>query len=206
MDDTAHPGPPAGVHQPVPTATLRPPTGVLFIEIFAGEGRLSQAVARLGVRTAPPQDLMTGGFDFSVEHEVRQLWVMWKHWAQSSDKLIFHFAPPCSTFSTARDRSPKTKLRSATHPEGIPPISPKAHEGNRVAASTALSIAFVVVELSASCTMENPARSYLWAYLDQTQILASVSRTEVFSISACTGRRTRSPQSCGASGGSPVTL
>ena len=112
------------------------------------------------------------------EPQVRRMWLEWKTWADSGTQIIFHFAPPCATFSRARDRSVRTRLRSTLHPEGIPPIKPRALEGNRIAASAALCIQFLVNECGAQGTLENPALSYLWPFLEQTQILAKLDVQE----------------------------
>ena len=46
---------------------------VLFLEVFAGKGVLTAAVRRVGVKTAPPQDLDTGGADFLKPSAVEAL-------------------------------------------------------------------------------------------------------------------------------------
>ena len=149
-----------------------------FVEVFSGNGKLSAAVKRLGVPVAPPQDLLSGGVDFSCDSAVRELWLVWDAWVAGGAQVVFHFAPPCATFSRARDRSHRTRLRSTLHPEGIPPLKDRAKVGNRIAANTAMSIAHLVA-LGAMGTMENPALSYLWPYLEQTQILAHLHIDEV---------------------------
>ena len=77
---------------------------------------------------------------------------------------MLHFAPPCATFSRARDRSSRTKLRSIDHPDGIPPIGEEVKNANQVAARTLALVEWVAQELKAAITIENPAGSYLWSW------------------------------------------
>ena len=91
-------------------------------------------------------------------------------------QLYFHVAPPCSTFSRARDRSTRTRLRSAASPQGLFPAEEKTHEANEVARSTALSIRFLVSQLGASGTLEQPASSYLMSFLDVEGLLGDHSQ------------------------------
>ena len=65
------------MQNPPPSVSKSLPTKVLFVEIFAGQGRLSLAVGRLGVPTFPPQDLSSSGFDMSCDAGVRELWALW---------------------------------------------------------------------------------------------------------------------------------
>jgi hypothetical protein len=83
--------------------------------------------------------------------------------------MAVHFAPPCSTFSRARDRSTFTKLRSSTHPGGLPSLSVKqretVNEANDIAKNT-YDLPWLSGSMCAVVTLENPAGSYLWKYFE----------------------------------------
>ena len=81
--------------------------GVLFVEFFAGSANLTEAVANLGVDVASPNDLSLGGADFRKSYEVEGLKQQLAELHQAGRQLMIHLAPPCSTFSRARDRSRK---------------------------------------------------------------------------------------------------
>ena len=141
--------------------------GAIFLECFAGCGELSKAVRRVGVQTDTPQDGLTGGTDFADNRQVLELWEHWRRLRAAGLRLFFHFAPPCSTFSRARDRSWKTKLRSFSAPGGLDTLEEKTKEANDIAKNTAHSINYLVTQLGASGSLEQPASSYMLPYLDQ---------------------------------------
>ena len=144
---------------------------MIFIECFAGDGALTRAVERIGFHVDPPQDMETGGVDFSCEQEVTQLWRRWDRLKATGFKLVFHFAPPCSTFSRARDRSSRTRLRSPSSPQGIDPEEPKTKNGNEIARLTGLSIKYLTSQLGACGSLEQPAASYMLPFLDNEGLL-----------------------------------
>ena len=138
----------------------------MFVELFAGQGSLSHAVAKVGVPTMAPNDLASGGTDFSNMEQVDELKDQLKEWKAAGMEFIIHLAPPCSTFSRARDRSRKTRLRSSEFPAGLEPVSEKVVVANRIAvAAYAFAEWAAGCELEAAVTMENPARSYLWDFV-----------------------------------------
>ena len=91
------------------------------MELFAGKGFLSKAVAKEGVPTMMPNDLADGGTDFANDEEVDALKSRLVEWKEQGSRFVIHLAPPCSTFSRARDRSRKTRLRSPEFPGGLDP-------------------------------------------------------------------------------------
>ena len=95
----------------------------VFLELFAGNGELSDQVAKV-TETLPPQDYHTkNGIDFTDIDAVHSLWQEWRALADQGVQLLFHVAPPCATFSRARDRSHRTRLRSSALPgDGTPTI------------------------------------------------------------------------------------
>ena len=64
-----------------------------FAEYFSGEGGLTDAVRALGVTVLHPDDILTGGVDFSNWQEVRKLFKTWRRLAKNGP-LWLHFAPP----------------------------------------------------------------------------------------------------------------
>ena len=159
----------ADLPPPRPGVTSR--AQVVFIECFAGAGGLTKAVQRVGFQVAPPQDVMTGGIDFTEEDQLAELWRYWASLREAGFQLAFHFAPPCSSFSAVRDRSKRTRLRSRLHPEGFDPEEPKTKAGNTAAVNTASSIHYLVNQLEAVGTLEQPTRSYMIPFLDSRDLL-----------------------------------
>ena len=153
----------------------QPPVGVgrqvghsdmIFIEFFAGSAGLSAAVAAKGLRCGEPQDVDYGGADFSELNDVQAV-KAWLHELRANGlSLLLHFAPPCSTFSRARDRSWRTRLRSSARPQGLFGKGAACKKANLIARNTLDLIEWAVDELYAKVTLENPETSYLWSYLD----------------------------------------
>ena len=105
--------PPLPVHfveaAPAPEGT--PLLPIRFVEVCAGRGTLSRWVARAGVSVEPPQDAGTGGYDLLDPAGREALLRRWKELLRTH-RIVVHFAPPCSTFTFARNRSGRTRLRS----------------------------------------------------------------------------------------------
>ena len=145
---------------------------VRFVEFFAGEGGLTRAVASTGVPVDEPQDLSTGGVDFTCADELDGVRNYLHELHVNGTKLILHFAPPCATFSRARDRSWRTRLRSTARPQGLPGCGGACRTANLVARNTLDLVEWAVRTLKATVSMENPASSYLWSFLDFAPDLA----------------------------------
>ena len=154
-----------------PGARFEAGSRFIFVELFAGTGALTHAVGKY-VSTLPPQDLDLGGVDFSDFAAVRRLWDTWKQLADVGFTFIFHVAPPCASFSRARDRSHRTRLRSSASPGGLYPYDPVTKKGNAIARNTAASVDFLV-SLGGSGSWEQPAGSYMLPYLDSVEGLRS---------------------------------
>ena len=143
----------------------------VFLELFAGTGHLTDHVTKI-VETLPPQDHHSlGGVDFLDDEAVQGLWTSWQSLHDSGARLLFHVAPPCSTFSRARDRNARTKLRSSAYPGGLYPSDQATKEGNHIALNTARSVNFLVNRLGASGTWEQPVGSYMFPFLDSIDAL-----------------------------------
>ena len=144
------------------------PSRPSFLEIFAGEAGLSQAVQAESIPIFPPIEIEVNHFVFEsvdlldpavlshVQFLISQGWV-----------LGIHFGTPCSSFSLARknDGGPPP-LRSQTALWGFSSLAGKDLEkvkmGNRFLE--------VTVQLAALCydhgipwSIENPAGSFLWS-------------------------------------------
>ena len=72
--------------------------------------------------------------------------------------------PPCATFSKARDRCWRTRVRSWAQPAGIQPVSAKVCKANVIAKQAILFARWAAETLGATVTMGNPDFSYLWIY------------------------------------------
>ena len=137
----------------------------VFVELFAGTGVLTKAVANLGVHTETPNEFEAGGTDFRERKQVEALQEHLHGLASQFHHMVLHLAPPCATFSRARDRSTRTRLRSKFYPEGIPGKTQGTREANLIARRAYRLACWAADELGAKVTMENPWRSYLWTYL-----------------------------------------
>ena len=142
------------------------PQNFRFVEFFAGTGNLTEAVAKAGVPTDPPNDVTTGGLDFRKLEDVEKMKTYLAGLTANGIKLMVHLAPPCATFSRARDRSWKTRLRSTLRPQGLLGKGAQCREANIVARNALNLLEYAVVELGAAASLENPRSSYLWSYLE----------------------------------------
>ena len=145
-------------------------TRFVFVELFAGKGGLTKRVAKV-VETLQPQDFADDGVDFRDLQSVQTLWSRWQGLADQGMTILFHVAPPCATFSRARDRSHKTRLRSLAIPGGWYPDDIRTQEANLIAKHTALTVNCLVGRLGAAGTWEQPAGSYMFPYLEQEGFL-----------------------------------
>ena len=142
-------------------------SAIHFCEFFAGKGSLTSAVHDLGMNTDPPDDVQTGGTNFLDKGQVERLKNRLRDRAQASRHLVVHLAPPCATFSRARDRSFRTKIRSTTFPQGLPSCKDKCRKANLIAKRAFELAAWAADELGALVSVENPAKSYLWLLADK---------------------------------------
>jgi hypothetical protein len=147
--------------EPIATHTA----DVIFVEVFAGSGVLTDAVKVRGIKTRDPDDAATGGTDFTRLGDVESLRAELADLQASGTKIMLHLAPPCSTFSRARDRSWRTRLRSLKHPQGIPGRAKFTKSANLIARRT-LDLAEWAADLGMAVSIENPKASYIWSYLD----------------------------------------
>ena len=140
----------------------------MFLELFAGSGGLSAKVAKVA-STLPPQDILSDGVDFSDRVAV-EAWCD-SLAAQLKDKsVVFHVAPPCASFSRARDRSHRTRLRCSAFPGGWYD-DPVTIYGNRVAQNTAFVVNTLIDRYGAAGSWEQPLGSYMMPFLHSINAL-----------------------------------
>ena len=74
-------------------------------------------------------------------------------------------APPCSTFSRARNRHLRTKLRTAEFPQGLPKRSQDCAQANRIARNALDLAEWLARTTNAAIAFENPETSWIWQFL-----------------------------------------
>ena len=136
-----------------------------FMEIFAGKGVLTKEVQKYGIRCEPPNDLASGGTDFRDPKQVENLKDLAMERLKSTRYLVIHLAPPCASFSRARDRSYKTRLRSSIYPEGLPGKGGQTKEPNKIAKRAYRFACWAADELGAMVSMENRRRAICGTWL-----------------------------------------
>ena len=118
-----------------------------------------------GVTSLDPDDAADGGWDLSDADAIERLKGYLRGLA-SVHKLVVHFAPPCRTFSRARDRSVRTRLRSSAEPWGLSSLRGGQNTevlcANRIAEHVAELADFLDSELGAYVSVEGPRNSYVW--------------------------------------------
>ena len=120
-------------------------------------------VASLGVQVEP-DEVAAGGTNFLCDVDLEKLRGKLLDYKAEGRMVALHVAPPCSTFSRARDRSRRTRLRSAAHPAGLPRCGDQVNEANKVALA-ACDLATWAAERGMLVSLENPRKSYLWEFL-----------------------------------------
>lgn len=140
------------------------------MELFAGAGGLTAAVARLGRATCAPVEVArgvgaAGGESMDLRDDavykrlVRQVRTGKVRW--------LHGGPPCKTFSRARrtDRHGRVEaLRSDRYPGGMPGCQTQLVMDGNLLARRMASLARAVQRAGGWWSIENPAKSYLWEF------------------------------------------
>ena len=155
----------------------------LFVEIFAGRGSLSKAVAQAGFSVLSIDHDSSKAVVPMVELDLTSpsgTAILWDV-LQSPSLFGVHLGLPCGTASLARER-PVSKelqaqgapnpppLRSADFPLGVPGLS----EYNQAKVSSANKLYALAIDIILFCyqngiiiSLENPSNSWLWAALIQ---------------------------------------
>jgi site-specific DNA-cytosine methylase len=134
---------------------------LVFAEFFAGSGELTRTMQDRGVACRRADDAASGGTDFEVAAEIAILKEDLRDLRTEGAVLALHLAPPCSSFSRARDRAQSTKLRSTSHPEGQPGLDADQRSlvttANKIALQAFDFAVWAARDLSAVVSMENPS-------------------------------------------------
>ena len=107
--------------------------------------------------------------------------------------MIFHVAPPCSTFSRARDRCQRTRLRSTSLPAGWYPDDFSTKQGNAIAKNTAYFVDFVLEHFDSAGSWEQPLGSYMFPFLQSSAALKAEPTNTVMLHQCRFGRAFKKP-------------
>ena len=148
---------------------------LIFLEVFAGSGNLSESVRSLGL-TVHAVDSVTKRrtgvaihtLDLTKQSDLNILLDM----VSRANIASAHFAPPYGTSSKARERPlPEgmedvraEPLRSIQYPLGLPGL--QGTDAKRVAAANSLCLIVILVIRGASVSTENPRNSYFWQIME----------------------------------------
>ena len=164
------------------------------VEVCAGSAVLSSTLISYGLRMYAV-DYEDNKFDPHVPILLRDL----RNEADLRDVMTkcasaayVHIAPPCGTFSRAREIVPgPPPLRSEEFPRGLQQLTEtertRVESGNKVAMAC-LRIAKMCTRLGVPFTLENPARSLIW-WLPEYVKLMKVSHDVYFDMCMHGGRR-----------------
>ena len=129
----------------------------VFWKIFAGEGHLTTAAARMGFRTLPPIDLKSGAHHDSARPAVlSQILTI----IRSGQVDWIHLGTPCTTFCRFFVMFAKECSRTMADPAG------SGQSAREVLGNLLLDISCRIVRLAMKVgtwwTLENPRSSLLW--------------------------------------------
>ena len=176
---------------PLPTSGTEVCRKRIFLDLFAGDGGLGKAVGRF-MEVVLDDPFTVGDTDFLDQSAVDSLRDRCAAWHAQGVEIYFNAAPPCSSFSRARDRSARTRLRSTAHPGGLK-SSQVVETGNTIARRTAELVTYLVNDLEARGSWEQPVGSYMLKYLDSIGALDGVERGETVLHQCRYGRAYRKP-------------
>ena len=152
-----------------------------FLEVFAGAGILTECMRKSGIHTAKPDEIFFGGTDFMQAEQVEALKEKIDEWAKIASRMVIHLAPPCRTFSRARDRGSATRLRSPQEPGGLDPLEDATAEGNTIALRAFDLALWAHAKHKAIVTIENPEMSYIWDFVGERGFVVENQTDVVFS-------------------------
>ena len=164
---------------------------MIFCEIFAGKGVLTKAVEELSMKAETPDDFQHGGTDFRSSKQVEALKSKLANLAAQANHLVVHLAPPWATFSRARDRCFKTRLRSGWCPEGLPGKQVQTKEANQIARRAYALAIWAADELGALVSLETRAAVICGSSSRSTLQQNRSGRTSISRL-ACMERLSRS--------------
>ena len=155
--------------------------GTFVADLFSGCGGVSKAVRVLGfdgreweIALGPDGDLCNRNVRRKLLHAIR-----------SGRVIAIMAAPPCGTFSSARDRS--GAIRSRSFPWGLPDLPPhdaaKVADGNRCLRGL-LSVIRCAHTRGLPWLWENPHSSKMW-YVPEVAKLSAHDRVETCVLDQC---------------------
>lgn len=162
-------------------SAVKGPRGSYVADLFAGKGGVSRAVRALGFSArewellkGPDHDLTNPVVVFKLLEDIRKGHV-----------LAVMLAPPCSSFSPARDRT--SVIRNRQHPWGIPGISDKDLAKVRVGNScfkTCFKVIRLLDKFGVPWVLENPHGSKCW-FLPQLAAFQQCSNVQTVVTDFC---------------------
>ena len=143
-----------------------------FLDLFSGRGGVSRSFRKLGFRSYEYDTDHGPEFDLTERSVLRRI----ARNIARGEVLGAMLAPPCSSFSVARDRT--SLIRTARFPWGLPRrfLSPADQEKVRLGNACARSALQVIHALDARglpWCLENPHSSKLWRIPEIQQLTAS---------------------------------
>ena len=189
----------AGVGNTVAPTTVGylAPEANLFLELFAGEAKLTQAVRDAGCSVETPlEKRSTAGAHSRLDFTAPEVFSEINKKARQQQYKWIHAAPPCSSFSRAR-RTDKWGsvpiLRSDEFPMGLPGVThPKLGEANEI---VRLLSRLVRTQHRAGqgWSIENPANSLIWQTTQFRQLAALPAVGMVVFDQCCHGSDYKKP-------------
>ena len=152
-------------------------------DLFAGKGGVSHQCRRLGYKAKEWE--IERGIEFDLTSRAVRKAIIKD--AKRGLILAVMLAPPCTSFSVARDRT--KVIRSRAYPWGLPADQltsaefEKVQEGNRCF-EAAFELIHVFNKLRIPWILENPASSKCW-YLDPIQQLLSHPSCNLITLDFC---------------------
>lgn len=162
-----------------PSAKLK--SSQYFADFFSGSGGVARSARALGFRTREWELLHGECGDLTKPAVLSKI-----RFDISNKKIVAAMlAPPCSSFSPARDRT--SVIRDRYHPWGLPNISPKDQEkvriGNQCLRSS-LRIIRWLDRLGVPWILENPHSSKMW-FIPELVELQHAAHTQVIVTDFC---------------------
>lgn len=178
------------------STSLKRDAGKFFCVFFSGKGGVARCARKLGFETREWEllhgsngDLTSPAVLFKIKTDIR-----------NGKVLAAMLAPPCSSFSPARDRTMVIRTREC--PWGLPNLP--SHEQRKVEIGnlcflSALKIIGWLDEAGVPWVLENPHGSKCW-HLAQLQVLSQSLHTQIVVVDFCqyqTSWRKRTRLLCG---------
>ena len=169
----------------------------VFLELFAGEAKLTHAVREAGCQAETPlEKRSTVGSQAQVDFTSPEVFGEINKRARQQLYKWIHAAPPCSTFSRAR-RTDKWGsvpiLRSDKFPMGLPGIEhPKLTEANKIVRMLTRLVR-TQHRAGQGWSIENPATSLIWQTTHFRQLSALPGVKLVVFDQCCHGSKYKKP-------------